>query len=155
MNPPLVSIPDSTSAMLHIIMELAITMEYVIPPIMVNNTIKVKDVNLNFKAIKTIQNDVVFVEMIRSEFHSCVWRRELKIPAKEGGFLWWLLRCWIMNVFVMRRKEKVKGRSRIDEVMAWGSLRVKMENNLYEVGIPMESNRDRRRNWIVFMRGME
>lgn len=38
-----------------------------------------------------------------------------------------------MDVFVMRRKEKVKGRSRIDEVMVWESLRVKMGKNSWEL----------------------
>lgn len=60
-----------------------------------------------------------------------------------------------MNVFVMRRNEKVKGRSRIEEVMVWESLRVKMENNSFDLGIPMVSNSDRRRNWIVVWKGME
>lgn len=96
MNPPLVSIPESTSAMLHMIIVLATTMEYVIPPTMENNRIKVEEDKIlrfskQLKAMKRTQKEVAFAEMIRKEFHSCVWRMELKIPAKDGGFLWWLV----------------------------------------------------------------
>lgn len=134
MNPPFVSIPERTSAMLHMIMELAITMEYVIPLTIENNMIKVEydkifKFSKQLNRIKRTQKDVAFADMIRSEFHSCVWRMELKIEVKDGGFLWWLLRDWMMHVFVIRRKEKVKGRSRIDVVMVWESLRLKMEKN--------------------------
>lgn len=79
--------------MLHMIIACAITMEYVIPPIMENSVIKVEDekilrVSKHVKARKSIPNDVVFAEKIRSELHSCVWRMELKIPMNEGGGFW-------------------------------------------------------------------
>lgn len=98
MNPPLASIPESTSAMLHIIIVLATTKEYVIPPTMDNNRIKVGEGKIlrfskQLKAMKRTQKEVAFAEMIRKEFHSCVWRMELKIPAKDGGFLWW----WVLR----------------------------------------------------------
>lgn len=60
-----------------------------------------------------------------------------------------------MDAFVRRRKEKVKGRSRIDEVMVWESLRLKMENNSDEIGNPAAWNRDQRRELMVLWRGME
>ncbi|GKD15782.1 hypothetical protein Tco_1204940 [Tanacetum coccineum] len=72
MNPPLVSIPESTSAMLHMIMEFAMTTEYTIPHMMKNNMIKVSDdtifrVSKQLYAIKSIQNEVAFAEMIRND----------------------------------------------------------------------------------------
>ena len=57
-----------------------------------------------------------------------------------------------MKDFVIRRNEKVNGRSRTEEVIVWESLRL---NITKETGNPMASKRDRRRDWILFCKEME
>lgn len=61
------------------IIALAITMEYAIPPEKVNNSEGMCRFSKQLKAINRIQKQVAFAEMISNVFHICVWRMELKI----------------------------------------------------------------------------
>lgn len=60
-----------------------------------------------------------------------------------------------MKDFVIRRNEKVNGRSRIEEVIVWESLRLNIAKKCGETGNPMASKRDRRWKWILFCKEME
>lgn len=136
MNPPLISIPETINAMLHVINAFVMTMEYTIPLA----TLKKSDGAIlrfckQLKAIKRIQKDVAFADRIVNVFHMCVLRMELKIVEMEWE--WELeLRKWIMNDLEMRRNEREKGRTRMEEEMVWESLRLRMEKNSDSGGKP-------------------
>lgn len=147
MNPPLSSIPERINARLHMMRALAMTMEYVIPPITVKNRAGIWRFSKQLKAMKKTQKQVAFAETITKVFQICVWKMEVKIPAKEGGGLWRMLRDWIIDAFAMRRKERVKGRTRSEEVMVWESLRLRMEKNSESGGKPAARKSERSREW--------
>lgn len=63
--------------------------------------------------------------------------------GRRGGLWWW--RAWITEALAKRRKERVKGRTRMEEVMVWESLRLRMVKNCEEGGKAAASKRDRRR----------
>ena len=86
-TPPLDSIPDKINARLHIINTLAITMEYVIPPIIVKSNEGICKFAKQLNAIKRTQKHVALAEMITNVFHICVWSMELKIPINECAVL--------------------------------------------------------------------
>lgn len=129
MNPPLSSIPERINARLHTIKALAMMMEYTIPPATVKNSEGIRRFSKQLKAMKRTQKQVAFAETITKVFHICVRRMELKMPEKDGGGFRWVLKDWITDAFAMRRKERVKGRTKIDDVMVWDSLRLRMEKN--------------------------
>ncbi|KAL8123593.1 hypothetical protein AgCh_011538 [Apium graveolens] len=57
-----------------------------------------------------------------------------KIFCGGAGFCW--ERALITDAFAMRREEKVKGRTKIAEVMVWESFKLRMSKNLYDGGKP-------------------
>ncbi|KAL8118186.1 hypothetical protein AgCh_015909 [Apium graveolens] len=68
------------------------------------------------KAINRIEKQVAFAEMMTN-------------------------RAWMINAFAIRRNERVKGRTRIDEVMVWESFRLRILNNSDDGGKPAAKNR--------------
>lgn len=60
-----------------------------------------------------------------------------------------------MDALLMRRKERVKGSVKIDEVTVCDNLRLRIEKNGEEGGKPAASKSNRRREWMVCRRGDE
>ncbi|KAI3761301.1 hypothetical protein L1987_51713 [Smallanthus sonchifolius] len=145
MNPPFNSIPDRIRARLDMITVFATTMEYAIPPEIVKSSEGMWSFSKQLKAMKRTQKHVALAEMISSVFQICVWRTELKIPAREGGGL--SLSDRITNDFVMRRKERENGRTRIELEMVWESLRLRIVKNSDSGGNPAALKSDRRWEW--------
>lgn len=59
---------------------------------------------------------------------------------EEFGF-WWRLRIWITKDLAMRRKVRENGNVKIEEVMVWESLWLRMVKNSKEGGKPAASKR--------------
>ncbi|KAL8256991.1 hypothetical protein R6Q59_029032 [Mikania micrantha] len=97
--------------------------------------------------MKSTQKQVALAEMITIVFQICVWRMELKIPANVGVGFWYSLNNRITNAFVTSRKENEKGRTRIEELMVWESLRLRIEKNSDSRENPAALKSDRRREW--------
>lgn len=57
--------------------------------------------------------------------------------------------AWIIEALVMRRKLRVKGRTRIDEVIVWESLRLRIVKSCDEGGNPAASKSMPTRWWTV------
>lgn len=91
-------------------------------------------------AIDRIENEVAFEERISNEFQICVEKMGFRMEMKEenfsggDGFGW--ERALITDAFAMRRKVKVKGRTKIVEVLVWESFKLRMLRNFDDGGKP-------------------
>lgn len=96
-------------------------------------------------AMAMIEIEVAFTERISTELQICVEKMGLRIGVKEEIFggrdgLGWE-RALITEAFAKRRKEKAKGRTKIDEVMVWESLMLRMLKNCDDGGKPAAKRR--------------
>lgn len=143
--PPFASIPDKTKAKLLITNVLARIIEYIIAAaaekstndVEVDNSLKT---SRQLNAIDRIEKEVAFAERISNDVQICVEKMEFRMEMKEeifsggDGFCW--ERALIIDAFAIRRKEKVKGRTKIVEVMVWESLMLRMSKNSDDAGKP-------------------
>lgn len=87
-----------------------------------------------------IEKAVAFAERISNEVQICVEKMGLRMEMKEeifsggDGFCW--DRALIIDALAKRRKEKVKGRTKIVEVMVWESFKLRMSKNSDDGGKP-------------------
>lgn len=91
-------------------------------------------------AVDMIEIEVAFTERMSNELQICVEKMELRIGIKEetfsGRYLFSWERALITDALAMRRKEKAKGRTKIEEIMVSESFMQRMLKNSDDGGKP-------------------
>lgn len=88
-------------------------------------------------AMDMIEIEVAFTERMSNELQICVEKMELRIGIKEETlYLFSWERALITDALAMRRKEKAKGRTKIEEIMVSESFMLRMLKNSDDGGKP-------------------